>query len=278
MEALRATCDLLAAALGNARLFQEEQEMVKRLQDLDRMKTNFLGSVSHELRTNVTAIVGFADLLSSQLGKLSPERQADFLERIGRNARSLGVLVDDLLDSSRLARSGMSVSLQPVDLSTLVPRVIDQMSSILADHPVFGTIAPGVVAVADPAAVERIVVNLLSNAAKYTPPQTVVNVSLEREASNAVLCVSDRGPGIAPQERQRIFDLFYRVDNPATRASRGVGIGLALVRQLVDLLQGTVGVDETPGGGARFRLTLPVYDGDRPGAEPTGEAQVLPTT
>jgi signal transduction histidine kinase len=120
-------------------------------------------------------------------------------------------------------------------------------------------VTPGVIAAADPAATERILANLLSNAAKYAPVDTPIVVTLGQEDGMAVLCVSDRGPGIPPAERERIFDLFYRVDNEAARATRGVGIGLALVRQLVGLLHGTVSADEAPGGGARFRVTVPLF-------------------
>ena len=258
LEALRGAGDLLAAALGNVRLYREEQEMVTRLRELDRLKTTFLGSVSHELRTTVTAIEGFAGLLVSQADKINDAQRADFLERIRRNARSLGVLVEDLLDFARLERSGIAVTLQPVDVSDLVPKIVDQTSSILAQRPVSVDVVPGLSAMADPSAFERILVNLLSNAAKYTPDGTEVSVSLAADDGNAVLTVADRGPGIPVAERERVFEQFYRIDNNAARSVRGVGIGLALVRQLVSLLHGTITADETPGGGATFRMTIPL--------------------
>ena len=257
-ETLRAVSDLLAAALGNARLLQEEQAMVAQLRDLDRLKTTFLGAVSHDLRTSVTAIEGFAALLATHGASLDDEQRTDFLHRIERNARSLGVMVEDLLDFARLERSGVSVTLQPVDLSDLVPKVVDQMSSILGDRPTAVSVAPDVVALADPAAMERILVNLLSNAAKYTPPGSEVAVSLEQDQALAVLAICDHGPGIPRAERGRIFERFYRIDNAHANQVRGVGIGLALVRQLVDLQHGTVTVDDAPGGGARFRVKVPI--------------------
>lgn len=277
IDALRAVCDLLAAALGNARLFQEEQDMVAKLLELDRLKTTFLGSVSHELRTTVTAIEGFAGLLATQSAGMDEERRTDFIARIGRNAHSLGVLVEDLLDFARLERAGLSIGVQPVDLSDQVPKVIEQMSSILGPRQVDIAVTPGVIAAADPAAMERILTNLLSNAAKYTPAETPIVVTLGSEDGMAVLCVSDRGPGIPPAERERIFDLFYRVDNEAARATRGVGIGLALVRQLVELLHGTVSADQTPGGGARFRVTVPLFVTEPAPYEPRLRQHASPT-
>lgn len=260
MQALTTVADLLGAALGNVRLFREEQEMVARLRDLDRMKMTFLGSVSHELRTSVTAIVGFADLLTTGGDLLDDNQKVDFLERIKRNAESLGVLIDDVLDFARLERGSMTVSRREVVLSELVPRVVGQMSSIVRRQVLSETVAPDVVALVDPGAFERILVNLLSNAAKYTPEGTDVSVTLEREGGSALLTVADRGPGIPPEERERIFDLFYRADNATTQAVRGVGIGLALARQLVEMMKGDITVDETPGGGARFRVRLPLAE------------------
>jgi signal transduction histidine kinase len=268
VDALRAACDVLAAALGNAAVLQEEQDLVARLRDVDHLKATFLGAVSHELRTMVIAIEGFADLLVKQGPNLDEARRGDFLERIGRNARSLGVLVEDLLDFARLESSGISVSLRPTDLSEVVPKVVDQMASLLAERLVTVEVEPHVVAMADPAAIERILVNLLSNAAKYTPVGAEVSVSLRRDAEHASLVVSDNGPGVDPAERERIFELFYRVDNDAARAARGVGIGLALVRQLADLLHGTVTAEEAPSGGARFSLSIPLEEDTAAAAPP----------
>ena len=225
IDTLIAVCNLLAAALGNARLFQHEQEMVSRLRDVDRMKTTFVSSVSHELRTTVTAIEGFAGLLDGDTSKLDDTRRSDYIERIRRNARSLGVLVEDLLDFARFERSGIEVATTPIDLSRLVPDVVDQMSSLLGSHSVSTSIAPDVIAMGDLSAVERILVNLLSNAAKYTPPDTAIDVALERDDSHAVLTVADHGPGVPEDEREKVFELFYRVDDQSARATRASGSG-----------------------------------------------------
>jgi len=260
VEALVAVCNLLAAALGNARLFQDEREMVERLRGVDRMKTRFVSSVSHELRTTVTAIEGFAGLLGSDSTSLDDPRRDDYLERLKRNARSLGVLVDDLLDFARFERATSELALKPVDLSHIVPQIVDQTSSLLADRPLSMHIAPGVTALADLSAVERILVNLLSNASKYTPSGSALEVILEPGDGVAVLTVVDHGPGIPEDERDNVFGLFYRVVDPSARATRGVGIGLALARQLIEKLGGEIGISETPGGGATFRVTIPLVN------------------
>ena len=260
IETLVAVCNLLAAALGNVRLYQREQEMVTRLRDVDRLKTTFVSSVSHELRTTVTAIDGFAGLLDTD-PTIDDARKTDYVERIRRNARSLVVLVEDLLDFARFERSETAVALEPIDLSELVPQVVDQMSSLLGGHHVSVAVEPRVTAMGDLSAVERILVNLLSNASKYTPVDSEVEVKLERVDGTAALTVSDHGPGIPEDDRERVFELFYRGDDAAARATRGVGIGLALARQLVDQLDGTITVGDTPGGGASFRVEIPLADG-----------------
>ena len=258
MEALLAVCALLAAAIGNVRLYQDEQDMVSRLRDIDKLKTSFIGSVSHELRTSVTAIQGFAGLLEGN-DDLDPERRNDYVERISRNARSLGVLVEDLLDFARFERSGLTAALRSIDLSELVPNVVEQMSSVLGGRAVTTDVEPDVIAMADTLAVERVLVNLLSNAGKYTPPDSAIEVGLQRAGATAVLTVRDHGPGVPADEREKIFELFYRSDESA-RVTRGVGIGLALTRQLVLHLNGTIAVEEAPGGGALFRVTIPLAD------------------
>jgi signal transduction histidine kinase len=130
---------------------------------------------------------------------------------------------------------------------------------VLGGRPVSIVVEPNVIARADALAVERVLANLLSNAGKYTPPDSEVIVGLERSEDEAVLCVTDHGPGVAPEEREKIFELFYRSDESA-RVTRGVGIGLALTRQLVLHLDGSIVVEDAPGGGARFRVTIPLAD------------------
>jgi signal transduction histidine kinase len=272
-----AVCNLLAAALGNARLFQDEREMVERLRGVDRMKTTFVSSVSHELRTTITAIEGFAGLLDGDSTALDDPRRGDYLERLKRNARSLGVLVDDLLDFARFERATSELALKPVDLSHIVPQIVDQTSSLLADRPVSMHIAPGVMALADLSAVERILVNLLSNASKYTPSGSPLEVILEQDDAMAVLTVVDHGPGIPEEERENVFGLFYRVVDQSARATRGVGIGLALARQLVEKLGGAISIGETPGGGASFRVTIPLV-GATPAPTPTQSALTSATS
>lgn len=258
MQALVALGDLLAAALGNIQLYADEQETVRRLQEVDRLKNDFVSTVSHELRTTTTAIAGFGELLEQQWDALPDDTRRDFLGRVTRNAGTLRLLVDDMLDFSRLDRTSLSVTPAMIDLSTVVTTIVDQIASLLGRHQLRREIEAGIEAWSDPRAVERILANLLSNAAKFSPPDTEVTVTLQRTGATAELSVSDRGPGVAPADRPQIFARFYRGDSPAARRTRGAGVGLAIVLDLVERLGATIEVDDAPGGGARFVVRSPL--------------------
>ena len=266
LRSLRAVADLLAAALGNAQLYSREQETVRRLRDLDRLKLSFLSTVSHELRTAVAAIEGFGSLLVEHWQTLSDEQRREFIDRIARNASSLKRLVDDLLDFARLERHALSVSPRLVSLSELVQQTVEQLASLLEQHHLTLDIKPEVRAFTDPDAVERILGNFLSNAAKYSPPGTTITITVEPSGSRALLAVSDEGPGIPAEERTRVFTRFYRSETEATHRTRGAGIGLAVVKEFADRLNASVAVESAEGGGARFVALFPTEP--TPGVEP----------
>ena len=193
VASLRAVGDLLAAALGNAQLYSREQETVARLRELDQLKLSFLSTVSHELRTAVAAIEGFGALLVEHWPTLSDEQRREFIDRIARNAASLKRLVDDLLDFARLERHALTVSPRLLSLTDVVRDMVEQLASLLEQHSVDLRLTPGVEAFTDPEAVERILGNFLSNAAKYSPPGSTITVTVEPAGSRALLAVADEG-------------------------------------------------------------------------------------
>jgi signal transduction histidine kinase len=258
MSALVALGDLLAAALGNIQLYADEQETVRRLQEVDQLKNDFVSTVSHELRTTTTAIAGFGELLEKQWDTLPDATRRDFLGRVTRNAGTLRLLVDDMLDFSRLDRLKLAVAPALVDLSTTIATVADQVSSLLDRHHLRRDIEGGIDAWTDPRAVERIVANLLSNAAKFSPDGSTVTLGLQRLVGYARMTVSDQGPGVPPADRDRIFARFFRGDSTAARSTRGAGVGLAIVLDLVERLGASIEVGDAPGGGARFVVDFPL--------------------
>lgn len=260
LQSLRAITELITAAVANASLFASQQEALRRLRDLDALKTGFLGTASHELRTPVTAIAGFATLLIESWDRFDDEQRAHFVERIGANARSLGAVVQDLLDFSLLDRGSIVLTIQDVDLAELVGGVVDRLGPVFGDHEMAFSSVPAPAIAGDVNGLERVVSNLLTNAAKFSPPHTTVAVSVGPSAKvgyGAEVVVRDEGPGIPREERHQVFTRFFRGSGEAVLRTRGVGIGLSVVAELVGLLKGEVEVDEAPGGGAQFTLRFP---------------------
>jgi signal transduction histidine kinase len=257
LTSLQALADLLAVAMSNAQLYEREQLNAARLRDLDALKNAFLGTVSHELRTSMTAIMGFGEMLSESWDDLDDDRRREMADRIRRSAGSLRHLVDDLLDFARLEQERLRVSPRTVDLSGIVRQTVEGLSPLLRNHEVVMDLDPALRAWADPVAVERILANLVSNAAKYSPAGSTVTVTTTATDGRARLVVADQGPGIPPEERRRIFSRFYRLETPESVRTRGAGIGLAILADFADRSHAAVVVDDAPGGGARFTVDFP---------------------
>ncbi len=243
---------------------RREREAAQRLRELDELKNTFLAAVSHELRSPLTSILGLA-LTLQQPGLVEADR-ADLLSRLVANARKLDGLLGDLLDVDRLNRGVLQLRRRPTDVGALVRRTIEAMEG-LHDRPITVRADP-VVADVDPAKVERIVENLLSNAARHTAPGTAIRVLVGEADGGALIVVEDEGPGIPPELREAVFEPFRR--GPGANAP-GTGIGLTLVRRFAELHGGRAWVEARPGGGASFRVYLPGRAGD-PGAPGGGRA------
>ena len=262
LTSLQALGDLLAVAMSNAQLYEREQLNAARLRDLDALKNAFLGTVSHELRTSMTAIMGFGEMLSDAWDSLDEDRRREMANRIRRSAGSLRHLVDDLLDFARLEQERLRVSPRSMDLAGIVGQTVEGLAPLLANHEVALELEPGLQAWADPVAVERILANLVSNAAKYSPSGSTVTIAVKSAGERARLVVADEGFGIPQAERQRIFARFYRLDTPESIRTRGAGIGLAILSDFAERSGATVAVDDHPGGGARFTVDFPTQPPD----------------
>lgn len=260
LDGLRGAADLIAVATYNVELYEREQATVRRLQELDRLKDAFLGTISHELRTPITAIGGFVRMLNERWDDLAEEQRRDFLRRVGRNSASLGLLVDDLLDFARLERQALSAAVTPIPLDALVSGFVSQVVPALGEHPVHTDLSPGVRALADPRALERVLANLLTNAAKFSPAGSPIDVTLRAVDDSALLAISDQGPGIAEEDRLRVFTRFYRGESQAARSTRGAGIGLAVVHELVTQMGGTIEVRSREPHGTTMEVRLPLAD------------------
>ncbi len=274
LGSLSVVADLAAAAIINARLFEQQQEAVARLQQVDELKTVFLGTASHELRTPVTAIVGFAHLLTEGWETFSESDRLEYTQRIARNAHALDRLVQDLLDFARLERGGLRTGRDRVDLSVVIPQAVRGIEPAHPEHHLEYDVDDGAVILGDRSGVERIVNNLISNATKYSPGGTTVRVTVRRVDSTVELIVDDEGPGVADADRERIFSRFYRGAGEEVVRTRGAGIGLSVVQEFVEQMDAEISVTDAPGGGARFCVRFPALERTEPDPAPVQEGSV----
>ena len=248
-------------ALDNALLYEEAQEA-------NRLKEEFLATLSHELRTPLNALLGWTQMLNSTALDDASRRRA--LDSVQRNAQAQAVLINDLLDVSRVMTGKLRLDERPVDLQAVILAAVDALKPAVRAReielgvslsPVFGDI------IGDPDRLQQVVWNLLSNAVKFTPPHGRVEVAVEQSGGAVQVVVSDSGAGIDRAFLPQVFDRFWQGDSSTTRSHGGLGLGLAIVRHLVDLHGGTVTAEsDGPGTGSRFIVTLPVRHTTSPAA------------
>jgi len=248
---------LLLAVFGlTLALFGVAVVQLRRQQELVRLRDDFVSGVSHELRTPLAQIRLFADLLES--GRLGdPGQRARSVRIINEESRRLTYLVENILHFSRGQRDANRLSPQPVEVGALVTEVVDGFAPLARDVEFATRVEPGVVARMDRDAFRQVLLNLLDNAAKYGPRGQTVQVGMAVVGFAVRIWVRDAGPGVPREERARIWEPYRRLDRPADAAVGGSGIGLAVVRDVVELHGGRVWVEDAPGGGARFVVELP---------------------
>src|SRR5712691_8967626 len=244
-----------AAMLQTEQALERERDAVERLQAMDEVKNTFLQAVSHDLRTPLTAILGFALSLQKEeeLG-LSADDRRELAGRLAANARRLNRLVTDLLDMDRLQRGVLEPALSPTDVGALARSVLDGLEGLPRGR--IQTDLDSVVAPIDAAKVERILENLLVNANRHTSPDTHIWLRVKSEESGVLLMVEEDGPGVPEGFRKTIFEPF-RQGPDGGGPSPGVGIGLSLVARFAQLHGGRAWMEERPGGGSSFRVYLP---------------------
>ncbi|HJR08549.1 MAG TPA: PAS domain S-box protein [Pyrinomonadaceae bacterium] len=263
-----------AVAMDNARLYdaaqrardeaeqvaEEKERLYVDAQESSRLKDEFLATVSHELRTPLTAILGWAHMLRT--GQFNSDSAAKAFETIERNARAQAQLIDDLLDVSRIITGKLRIDVRPVDPNSFIEAAIESVrpAAEAKGVRVQKIVDTGVVTVSgDPVRLQQVVWNLLSNAIKFTPRGGRVQVRLERINSHVEIGVSDSGSGIAQEFLPYVFDRFRQADQRTTRQYGGLGLGLSIVRHLVELHGGTVRAEsQGEGQGATFTVLLPV--------------------
>ncbi len=268
----------ISVAMENAHLYEQiwksHQELEARVKErtkelananeelkkLDQMKSDFVSAVSHELRTPLTSIKGYASILyDGRLGKVNPE-QCERLRRINKHSNNLAKLINDLLDMSRIESGKVEMEMSEVLLKDILENVLDiirpqteekkiVLSWNIPDKPL--------VIYADSTHIERVFINILGNAVKFTPGKGKINITIEDNTSEVKVKISDTGSGIAVHDLSKIFDEFYRTDNPINRKEKGSGLGLSLVKRIIKVHKGEIWAESKLDKGTTFIFTLP---------------------
>jgi two-component system phosphate regulon sensor histidine kinase PhoR len=231
---------------------------VLKLRELDQMKNEFVHTVSHELKTPLTAIMGGSEILGEDDDQLD-EQQREILDIITQNACRLKELINDLLDLSKLETGRLSLDFLPCDLYSIAAEVTCLFSKNKNDCEIIVDALEDLPAVSgDPDKLRQVFQNIIGNAVKYSPRGGEVNVSFEWNSENATAKVTDRGIGIPKDQLPFIWDKFYRVDSSTTSNIEGTGLGLAITRHIVELHGGSVDVTSEPGRGSTFSFSMPL--------------------
>lgn len=260
LAALEVFAEQAAIAIGNARSFAHERETVVQLEELDRLKSDFVATVSHELKTPLTAIIGAAKTVSRRGAQLERDQELVFMEMIERQGARLLRLVEDVLTASKIESGLPKLQRELVDLEVIAGQIAaDAAHTKQGAGRAIEVVATegGANAWVDRVAIEQILSNLIENAVKYSEPNAPIGVRLDVKLVEAVIEVTDSGRGIAEEQLETIFERFRQADSSLTRTVGGFGLGLYIVKNLVDAHQGKIEVESIEGVGSTFRVRIP---------------------
>jgi PAS domain S-box-containing protein len=247
------------AEIERAELLERESHARQQAEEASRLKEEFLATVSHELRTPLNAVVGWSRLLRS--GQLDDDGAAHAVEVIERNAAAQRQIIEDLLDVSRIITGKLRINTQPVDLLLIIHAAIDAVQPAAEAKQIRISLhieAPDSIVRADSERLQQVFWNLLANAVKFTPAGGTVDLYLEQHGALSEIRIEDSGPGVPEEFLPRIFERFSQADGSSTRKHGGLGLGLAIVRHLVELHGGTVSAANREQGGAVLTVRLPI--------------------
>ncbi len=240
---------------------RELEEANKALQKLNQMKTEFVSAVAHELRTPLTSIKGYATILSSgRLGEIRKE-QKERLDRINKHSHELVNLINDLLDIARIEAGKTTMKIEEINLDEVL-KDVEEIISPQAEEKKLRFVIDNKDKIekiyADKIHLERVLVNLLGNALKFTPENGEIGIRIKKEEDAVLFEIYDTGIGISEKDLDKIFDEFYRADNPINRERKGTGLGLSLVKRIIEAHGGKIWAKSRPGEGSHFFFTLPL--------------------
>jgi two-component system sensor histidine kinase KdpD len=255
---LNAFAGLIGSALERTQLADEARRATLRA-ETEQLRNALLSSVSHDLRTPLAVVTGATTALLDENGPRDEASRRELIETARQEAERLNRLVSNLLDMTRLEAGALKVRKEPQPIEEVIGSALNRMEDRLQGREVHTSVPRDLPLVAlDPALIEQVLVNLLENATKYTPAGSPIDVSVHSNDDEVTVEVADRGPGVAPENAERVFDKFYRVREGE---GGGVGLGLTICRGIVSAHGGRIWVEPRPGGGAVFRFTLPLEPG-----------------
>lgn len=257
---VRGLVDEMALVIKNVRLLEAESQARKEAERANELKLRFLGMISHELRTPLTSIKGFATTLLADDVEWDADKQHEFLETIDSEADKLHDLIEQLLDLSRIEAGILRITPTKISLSTIIDSAIAQLQAIINDHnlvlnvpaklpPIFG----------DELRIAQVLTNLVSNAVKFSPPQTQITISAHRAGKMVQVDVSDQGPGVPQKDTTRIFEAFRQLENETSSRTKGAGLGLAICKGLIEAHHGQIWIQNHDGPGTIISFTVPIW-------------------
>jgi signal transduction histidine kinase len=236
-------------------------EKSEQLSTINQNQSDFLAHMSHELRTPLNAILGFSEMLQDGFLGDTNEEQRECLKDIEAGGRHMLLLINDVLDLSKIESGNITIDAKSLTLSTLVPAVIKDLKPLFAEcsHEVTVDIEPDTPQVqGDPKILRQVLTNLLSNAIKFTPDGGNISVSVRRDTDYCRICVSDSGIGIQKEFREKVFHAFIQAESLPERPKQGTGLGLKICQQYIGLMGGKIWIESEYGKGSSFIFTLPI--------------------
>jgi two-component system, OmpR family, sensor histidine kinase KdpD len=256
-QLLETLASQIALAIQRDHLTEQAQKVLVQA-EAERLRSSLLSSVSHDLRTPLAVIAGAGSSLLESGGTLDPASRQELLQTIVEESTRMTMLVDNLLHITRLESGAVAVNKQWYPLEEVIGSALERVKKQLGTRPIRTDIPRDMPLVQiDGMLIEQALVNLLENAIKYTPSASPIEIHARLDGENATVEVADRGPGLAEDERHRVFDKFYR-GSAAVKGQRGVGLGLAICRAIIEAHGGRIWEENRPDGGARFNFTIPL--------------------
>lgn len=256
---LQSIANILAMAIDNRRMLDAESKARQRAEEDSERTVRSLAILSHELRTPLTSIKGFASTLLADDVVWDAEQQRDFIETINDEANKLNDFIEQILDLSKMSAGIFKFSVTRQTVQHLIPINMRQLQGLTTHHHLVVSIPDALPDIlADAQRVEQVLANLVENATKYVPLGTTITISAQPADSFIEFSVADEGPGIPIEERERVFQPFYRIGSKTTNKAKGAGLGLTICSRIIEGQGGRIWVDEHPGPGTVIKFTLPV--------------------